>query len=214
MTKSRGILPERQYWNEVQLKMLRELYPNNTAQVCAIEINRPVSSIYSKAHELGIAKSEAFKASAASGRLDGVRGAHTRFKQGQKSWNKGTHFTAGGRSAETRFKPNQKPHNTVPVGTTVMATIGYLKTKVAEPNCWKFTHHIAWEAVNGPIKKGMMLVFKDGDVMNCEVQNLELITKQEHLARHTIHNYPPELREVINLTGALKRKINNHGKRH
>ncbi|HQS59945.1 MAG: hypothetical protein B7Y56_03315 [Gallionellales bacterium 35-53-114] len=212
MTKSRNILPPRKVWAEEEIELLKRRYPNERAESIAEALGCKVHIVYTQAKKLGIKKSSAFKSSAASGRLDGVRGADTRFKKGNIPWTKGTHFVAGGRSAETRFKPGIVPHNIVPVGTTVMATQGYLKTKVAEPNKWRWTHRLKWEEVNGPIPRGMMLVFKDGPRTNCEPSNLELITRKQHIDRHTIHNLPPELRQVIQLTGALQRRINNHGK--
>lgn len=213
VTKSRGILPPRKVWTEPELALLAKRYPNESAAVIADALGCSIDLVYAKANRLGLKKSEAFKASPASGRLDGKIGAHARFQKGHESWNKGLHYVAGGRSAETRFKKGSVPHNTVPVGTVVMATDGYLKTKVAEPNKWKWTHRMNWEAVHGPIPKGMLLTFKDGNHENCDPSNLELITREEHLARHTIHNLPAELKQVIQLTGAIKRRINSHGKR-
>lgn len=213
MTKSRGILPPRKVWTELELALLKERYPDESAAVIAAEIGCSIDLVYAKAARLGLKKSEAFKSSPASGRLDGKIGAHARFQKGHTTWNKGTHYVAGGRSAETRFKKGHVSHTTVPVGTTVMSTDGYLKTKVAEPNKWKWTHRMNWEAVHGPIPKGMLLVFKSKDHENCDPSNLELITREEHIKRHTIHNMPDELKQVIQLTGAIKRRINSHGKR-
>ena len=212
MTKSKNILPPRRVWTEGELELLKRRYPDDGAEDIAEALGCKVHIVYKKAAQLGLKKSSAFKSSAASGRLDGVRGADTRFKKGNVPWSKGTHFVAGGRSAETRFKAGIVPHNIVPVGTTVMATQGYFKTKVAEPNKWRWTHRMKWEEANGPIPKEMMLVFKDGIKAHCELSNLELITRQEHIARHTIHNLPPELKQLIQLNGALKRRINHHGK--
>lgn len=212
MTKSRGILPPRKVWSEKEISMLKMRYPNERAEVIAAALEVKLHIVYAKAKKLGLKKSEAFKGSPDSGRLDGLKGADSRFKKGNVPWTKGIHFVAGGRSAETRFKKGMTPHNHLPVGSTVMATIGYLKTKVAEPNKWKFTHRLNWEAVNGQVPKGMLLEFKDGNRENCDVSNLELVTKEQHLSRYTIHNYPPELKQVIHLTGALKRKINRRQK--
>jgi hypothetical protein len=212
VTKSKNILPPRKIWSALEVETLKKRYPIERAEDIALDFGCSLHVVYSKAHKLGLKKSDAFKQSYASGRLDGSKGTDTRFKKGNVPWTKGTHFVAGGRSAETRFKPKESPHNQVPVGTTVMATIGYLKTKIAQPNKWKFTHHLRWEEIHGPIEPGMMLVFKTSDRTNCDPSNLELVTRQEHMARHTVQNLPDELKEIIQLTGALKRKINNHVK--
>lgn len=85
MTKSRGILPPRQFWTDEQIQMLKGLYPDHRAADIAPQIGRSERSIYSMAKILGIKKSEAFLMSGMAGRLDGVRGGATRFKKGHQT---------------------------------------------------------------------------------------------------------------------------------
>jgi len=206
-------MPPRKVWSDDELALLKKRYPDESTAVIAAAIGCSIDLVYAKASRLGLKKSDAFKSSPASGRLDGIRGADARFKKGHIPPNKGVKGVSYPGMQATQFKKGTTPHNSVPVGTTVMATDGYLKTKTAEPNQWQWTHRMNWESVHGPIDKGMMLVFKTADHENCDPSNLELVTHQEHLARNTIHNLPTELKQLIQLTGALKRKINNHGKR-
>ena len=63
---------------------------------------------------------------------------------------------------------------------------------------------------NGKIPKGMIVVFKDGNTMNCVIENLELISFSENMRINSIYRFPQEVREVIRLTGKLKRKIKKH----
>lgn len=104
-----------------------------------------------------------------------------RFEPGHIPANKGKHVETKGRMAETQFKKGNKPHNLEPVGTTVVRTDGYLRTKIAEPNVWKLTHLIEWEKHYGPKPEDMLLEFRDGDRHNCSIDNLRLVTKQEHV---------------------------------
>jgi hypothetical protein len=199
----------RRFWTTAEEARLALLYPA-TPMVELVELlNRPKSAIYGKAKELGLKRSAEFLASEHSGRLqrDNNPGVATRFQKGHGSWNKGKSFIAGGRSMETQFTRGHLPHNHVPVGTEVMATDGYLKVKVAEPNAWEWTHRRSWEAAHGPIPKGFLLVFKDGDHTNCNIGNLELITRSELMRRNTIHRYPEELKTTIRQLGKLKRAI-------
>jgi predicted DNA-binding transcriptional regulator AlpA len=138
-----------------------------------------------------------------------------RFQPGLKSWNKGTRYRAGGRSVEHQFQPGQLPHNTVPVGTEVIGVDGYLKRKISDSRQsharfnWKFVHVLVWEEHHGPVPKGHRLSFKNGDKADIRIDNLELVTHVEHMRRNSIHTVlPPELRHVVQLNGALKRKIN------
>lgn len=190
-------------WTPAALAKLRKLYPDTRAADLVKALKHPLVSIYGKATQLGLKKSPAFLASTASGRLDGVRGSKTRFQKGNVPWTKGKKgLDCGGKA--TQFRKGHTAHNRVPVGTVVMATIGYLKVKVAEPKKWRWVHRMVWEEMKGPIPKGMMLVFKDRNAENVEPDNLELITREEHMRRHTIANYPPELRDAMRLV----RKIN------
>src|SRR5207237_9273043 len=130
MTKSRGILAPRHRWTEAEIELLLATYPDQTAQAVAAQLwpGCVPHHVHTKAKKLGLKKSEAFLASAASGRLDGVRGAATRFQPGHRP-------VAGGTAAmieagiPTRYAPGQHPSNHRPVGSLRVARIGYLKSK-------------------------------------------------------------------------------------
>ncbi|WP_268799042.1 HNH endonuclease signature motif containing protein [Pseudomonas huanghezhanensis] len=197
----------RRFWTNREIECLTELYPDQQAAAIAQQLNRPISAIHSKAKALGLKKSEAFLNGPLSGRLDGVRGTSTRFQKGVHSWSKGMSRPATGRSAETQFAQGGLPHNHVPIGTEVLATDGYLKIKVAEPNKWEWTHRRNWEVAHGPIPKGMVLVFKTPDRTNCDIDNLELLTRSELMRRNSIQRYPQDVKDAIRLLGKLKRTI-------
>jgi hypothetical protein len=75
---------------------------------------------------------------------------------------------------------------------------------------WTADHIRMWEEVNGPLNRSThALKFKDGDRSHISLDNLELITRGENMRRNTIHRLPAELKQVIQLTGALGRKIRN-----
>lgn len=119
---------------------------------------------------------------------------------------------AGGRSAETRFKPGNRPHTWVPIGTEQIRD-GYLWRKVTDGHGrhdWRQVHVMLWEQHNGPVPKGLILVFRDRNKQNIQLDNLELITRAENCRRNSIHRYPPELKEVIRLQKKLERAIREH----
>jgi HNH endonuclease len=115
---------------------------------------------------------------------------------------------------ETQFKKGQVSRNYLPIGTVRTDADGYLRRKIADgvggfgnPKVWEFVHRRVWIEAHGPIPRGYRIWWKDGDHANCSLENLELLSGPEHMARTTIHTLPHALKEVIQLNGALKRKI-------
>jgi len=213
VTKSRGINPPRVLWTTEQLAILRREYPHKSSSEVARLVGHTLSSTYRTAHRLGILKSEAYLASPAAGRLDGVRGTSHRFTKGHTSWNKGTHWKAGGRSVQTRFKQGQRPHTWRPIGSERVTDDGIRQRKITDtgypPKDWKSIHVMMWETENGPVPPGHIVVFKDGNRENLVLDNFELVTRQELMRRNSYHTrYPKEIGLVIQLKGALQRQIN------
>jgi hypothetical protein len=121
---------------------------------------------------LGIGQIRAFKKNRRlSSGLDG------RFKPGHVPFNKGKEGVGGWEP--TQFKKGHKPHNYKPVGTERVTGEGYVDIKIEDPNKWKAKHHIIWEEVNGPIPKGFVLIFGDGDRLNFELDNLILVSRKQ-----------------------------------
>lgn len=218
----------RRPWLPGELDLLRKMYPDTPTQRIATLTGHSLRSVYHQAHKQGLKKTPEFLR-LHGGRLnnDG-RGKASRFKPGQEPWNKGTHYVAGGRSAETRFKPGRKPQearNYLPIGSTRMHKSDYLEKKVSDDlsvypaKRWQGVHRIVWEAAHGPVPKGYIVSFKPGmkTVIEDEitVDRLELVTRAENMRRNSYHtNYPPELRQIVQLQGALNRKIRNREKDH
>jgi len=116
----------------------------------------------------------------------------------------------------TRFKCGHLPHNTKKDLEITVRTdkrgVDYKFIRISLGN-WLPLHRFIWEKKNGPIPKKMKLVFKDGDPMNCELSNLELVSPAELMLRNSLHNYPEPIVKTIQLRGALNRQINKHLKR-
>jgi HNH endonuclease len=226
VTKSRGINKSKAIWTPERDDQLRSLYPHNTGEICAEIMGARLSQIYSRAKRLGIEKSAEFIASDKSSRV--TRGRQhpsmiaTRFQPGQTSWNKGSHYVAGGRSAETRFKKGEMSgaaqHNYVPIGTLRISKDGYLERKTTDdPSLyparrWQFVHRLVWEATNGPIPTGHMVVFRRGqftnDVELLTADRLECITRAENAHRNSIWRADPEMAKLYQLKGAITRQVN------
>lgn len=223
MTKSRNILPPRVFWTDEQLRLLRELYPDNRTEDIAPRIGRSAKSIYSKAKQLGIKKSAAFLASGLAGRLDGVRGGATRFKKGQVPANKGLRRPgwAPGNMAATQFKkgrPANEARNYVPIGSLRINKDGYLERKITDDPTiyparrWIAIHRQVWIEANGPVPDRHMVVFKKGMRTNVleeiTLDRVECISLAENMRRNTFHNYGAEVAKLVQLRGAITRQIN------
>lgn len=119
--------------------------------------------------------------------LNSGRSGH--FVKGQPSHNKGVKMSPEvyEKIKATMFKPGSRPHNANEVGDIVLATTGYYKIKVAEPNVWEFCHIRAWQQAHGVVPEGMMVSFKDGNRENWSLENLMLITKGENATINNMH---------------------------
>lgn len=124
------------------------------------------------------------------------------------------------RSAKTRFKKGHKPANTLSNG--VITIRHNHKDRNAHPYAWirirkakwKMVHVWMWEKKYGRIPKNKIVVFKDGNTMNLQLSNLELITREENMRRNSIHNLPPQLKETAYLIGRITRQINRYEKQN
>lgn len=202
-------------FTSAQIIELKEKYADTNAKELAQKFGCPLSSIYGKAQELKLKKSSEFVRETARRQMSEptARAKLTQFRKGLTPWSKGKKLETRGRSGETQFKKGQKPHNHLQVGHILpVSNSSYLKIKIAEPNRWEFLHRFNWTEISGEIPKGFTVVFKDGNPQNCEIDNLEMISRKDLMLRNTIHNYPDELKETIQLLGRLKRRINKRSK--
>lgn len=139
-----------------------------------------------------------------------------RFKKGQVPMNKGLRRPGWfrGRMRETQFKKGNLSHTHVPIGTEVERKDGYIWVKVSDDRAlpsrrnWKSKHRAIFEAAHGLIPPKHIVVFKDKDKRNFALANLECISLRENARRNTIHRYPKEIVEVVQLRGAINRQIN------
>jgi hypothetical protein len=103
------------------------------------------------------------------------------------------------------FKKGNKPHNWRPLGSRRVSKDGYIEIKTAEPSTWQQLHIINWVTQYGPIPEGHCVVFKDGNKLNVEPSNLELITRNANLQINRLRctSQPQELRPTVRIMGKL-----------
>ena len=71
----------------------------------------------------------------------------------------------------------QKPHNYKPVGSERVNGDGYVDVKI-DPNKWRAKHRLLGRR-NGPIPKGYVIIFGDGNRRNFQQDNLILVSKSQ-----------------------------------
>lgn len=222
----------RRRWTQRERSILRMRYPNEQTADIARDLGRPTSQVYNAAHYMGLKKTAEFYRSDKSGRIQrgrtDPRMKATQFKTNHRTWNKGKKgWQAGGRAQETQFKKGRPPsaaRNYRPIGSLRISEDGYLERKTTDrrdiypSRRWCAVHRLVWQAENGPIPDGHIVVFRQGQLINVEseitVDRLECISRVELMRRNTYHNYPKEVALAIQLRGALTRQINKRAKQH
>lgn len=219
-------------WEPEDDALLTARYPHEKTERLARDLGRTVHAVCQRAHvRFGLAKSASYLASSEACRLrrgENIGAAH-RFKKGHVPHNKGLRRPGWhrGRMKETWFKPGVRrgvaARNWRPIGTVLVDPDGYRRIKVREarpgepwgygnPQAWPQLHRHIWEQEHGPVPAGHVLAFKNGDRTDVRLENLELISRRELMARNTVHKMPKPLATTIQLLGALKRQIRRREK--
>lgn len=224
MIKSKNIMKKnkqkRKVWTPEEDNIMKTLYPTATMfELLEWFPDRSERSIYSRATTLELLKTKEFRGNQMERitRELAESGKAHRFRKGDIPANKGKkqteYMTAEGieRSKATRFKKGVVSHNVVPVGTiserrNERRKTVYLYIKEKEHH-WEQLHRHVWKNHYGEIPKGHNIIFKDGNTLNCEIDNLECVSDEKNMLRNSIQRYPEELRDVMQLTGRLKKKI-------
>jgi transposase len=188
-----------------EIQYIHEHIKTDSIKTMAAELRRFSGLISATAHELGYSQ------------LIEQRAMDSRLQKGHIPPNKGKKITEFmtpeqiERTKVNRFKKGHKPANTLAPGEVVIVhdhperpgSHPYKRVGMPDGKS-KFLHRQIWKKEHGEIPKGMNIVFKDGDSLNCELSNLEMISNAENMKRNTIHNYPPEFKTTLKLISKIK----------
>jgi hypothetical protein len=108
---------------------------------------------------------------------------------------------------ETRFKKGTVPPNHQAVGSERIDEDGYTYIKIAEHAKWVLKHRHIYEQHHGKLEPHMIVTFRDKNISNFEIENLEAITKVENMQRNTITKYPKPIRDTIKTLNKLWQEI-------
>lgn len=93
-----------------------------------------------------------------------------KFKKGHKN------------TSPSTFKKGHTPFNARPLLSERVNAQGYLEIKVKEPKTWIHKQVYVWEKENNrKLPKGYVVMFLDGNRLNCDIDNLILVHRRELL---------------------------------
>ena len=110
------------------------------------------------------------------------------FRKGQISWNKGLSLPNIRNSGQ--YTKGQTPKNTLHDGAITFRrrknrpNNDYYWIRISQ-NKWQQLHVYLWEKKYGEVSAGYIVRFKDGNHLNCKIENLELITRAQHLRKNS-----------------------------
>lgn len=127
------------------------------------------------------------------------------FPKGHTPPNKGRKGVCPAGCEKGWFPKGNLPGNTKPIGYERISKDGYVEVKIkmrpSRPDCndnFVAKHRLIWEQLHGPIPDDCVVIFKDGDKMNFDPENLALVTKAQRLqmTRRGLFSSDPEMTEV------------------
>jgi phage domain-containing protein 1 len=167
----------------------------------AKELKRSSVTIRQEVHRLGyfeLMKEKAEKSRYQKGRTPENKGV----KMSPETYEKVKH---------TFFKSGHLPHNSLPDYTEVIRhekKTPYIYIKIPGKRKAIPKHRHLWEQAHGAIPKGHNIIFKNGNTLDCRLENLTCVSNEELMQQNTIHRYPVELKTAIKQISKIKKQLN------
>lgn len=197
-------------WQQHEFDYLIANYPNVKISELSNHLGRSKQAINTKAHILKLKRSPEFIKEQLKG------GIKCRFKKGNVPYNKGKKHAeylnedSIKNIISSQFRKGNEPHNTRSNGEISLrcdkSGKRYQYIRIEKKN-WKLLHVHIWKQHNGKIPNGYCVVFKDKNSLNCQIENLECISRIELMSRNTIQRYPTELKKTLKLLKNVKSKL-------
>lgn len=115
------------------------------------------------------------------------------------------------RSAQSRFKKGGIPPNTLKLNTIVQRkdSNGKLYAYIKTAKGFESYQRYLWEKNFGKVKENHIISFKDNDTNNFDLQNLEMISKEENMLRNSKSDFPKEIIPTLVLINRIKKQLKN-----
>ena len=195
-------MKKRKKWTQAEDDYLRRIYPEMSNEEVAMWLHRSKRAVMAHAYILGVHKSPEFAEK---------QFRKGQFRKGQTPHNKGKSrkYWASPEAEELMAKGQFKPGECrddnprkKPIGHEKVYADGYV---------WIITEHgrkqknrVVWEQAHGPIPHGYMVKFRDGNPLNCALENLYLVSRADN-AREIRAAMSPEKKKEIHRKAQAKR---------
>ena len=130
-----------------------------------------------------------------------------RFEKGNISYNKGRKGICAEGCKKTWFKKGNIPKNYRPIGSERVTKDGYIEIKIADSSKWKLKHRVIWEQENGKVPHGYAIIFKDGNKLNIDIDNLMLVSRKALAVMNKSGLYKNGYKETAALIAELNVKV-------
>lgn len=134
-----------------------------------------------------------------------ARKANGQWAKGSIPWNKGLKgYCPGGE--EFRFKKGHIPWHTREIYSERLDKDDYVLIKLDDRNKWKRKHIWIWEKEHGKVPEGHIIIFRDNDKYNFDINNLKCISRAVNavLCHEGGYKYKNEQKDVMIAIAELK----------
>lgn len=173
-----------------EIKTIERLYPNHTNREIAQIIGCTVYAINNRAHMMGLKKPIEFvmKTNRTLGKKLADKNLGVRFSKGHIPKNKGKRLSPElyKRCQSSMFKKGHIPTNTLYDGAERIRIdkrgkpFIFIRISLGK---WVHKHIMLWEQKYGKNPVNKILYCKDGNTLNCNPENWELLTRAESMER-------------------------------
>ncbi|MBQ1796677.1 MAG: HNH endonuclease [Prevotella sp.] len=199
-------------WTEEDLQYLREHYPDDNTAEIAEHLGRTEGAVRSAADTYGIKKSAEFKERQMQDMINSPQSIAHRFAKGHKSSFKGEKWyelmpeESRNKCLRTTFKDGHIPHNAYADGTELVRD-GRVYIKVPGIRRLQLKHRYVWEKHNGKIPEGYIIKFKDRDFMNCDIDNLYIMSRADACVKMTSEQSPEQIKKKMSIVQARRNEL-------
>lgn len=141
-----------------------------------------------------------------SKKVDQGRKANGEWEKGHIPWNKGLKGYCPTSTSEFRFKKGHIPWHTKEIYSERLDKDGYVLIKLDDRKKWKRKHIWIWEKVHGKVPEGHIIIFRDNNKYNFDIDNLKCISRSVNavLCHEGGCKYKNEQKDVMIAIAELK----------